>query len=695
MDPFSGYIWIFLSKLVQTLFWPFPRIIMRYCSHEALNSGCSSNLCHENYQTESNNSGTKTEAEAGCSKCYIDAELKCEIFEESNDTIQFQLECRHQNDSNGSENVTNYAGILGLQVEETTKLVFKFQYQTWNCSEEFKACYSENFDSVNIDSDKSSSLLDEQEPPIFTFKEPCVGSKDFHFENYSDFLSERIFEPESCESVSMQQRSPIISIGDEVLLETDFGTTIELDTLGNHDEENAALTKENLDFGSEKNTENLYDVDRDTMNEIRKLEETRMQTLEMEKSKGYCFQDKHRITLHGSKGSDIEDSHKFDAQWEHQDLIEQLKMELNKVRAIGLPTIIENCESPRIMEDLKSWKIDEKFQHSSTTNELPKLYKSYTERMRNFDILNYQKLYAIGSFKSEDLLQSFSSHENTFSAITSFLPHIFHHCRNKKSEPGPLKFMREFYGDLEEVYVGQLCLSWEFLQWEYEKALELCESDQYRLQSYNEVAEEFQQFQVLLQRFIENEPFQGPRVEYYVRNRCVMRNLLQIPVIREDSTKEEKKSKTRDEDKDEITSDMLIEILEESIRIIWLFIRADKDASSLTHKGPRETQLELQDPADSEFLMEIQAELQKKEKKLSEFSKSRSSILKKFLKHEKDGRDHFLYFSSLVIMKLVWRVLKMSKISRDQLVWCHNKLNSISFINRKINIEPSFLLFPC
>lgn len=94
------------------------------------------------------------------------------------------------------------------------------------------------------------------------------------------------------------------------------------------------------------------------------------------------------------------------------------------------------------------------------------------------------------------------------------------------------KFIREFYSDLELVYVGQLCLSWEFLQWEYEKALEFWESDRYGLKRYNEVAGEFQQFQVLLQRFIENETFQGPRVENYARNRFVMCNLLQVPVIR-------------------------------------------------------------------------------------------------------------------------------------------------------------------
>lgn len=195
----------------------------------------------------------------------------------------------------------------------------------------------------------------------------------------------------------------------------------------------------------------------------------------------------------------------------------------------------------------------------------------------------------------------------------------------------------------------------------------------------------------------------------------------------EDNTKDEEKFKTRDVDKNGITSDMLLEILEESIRIFWLFIKADKDASSSVHKGPRET-LKLLDPADSEFLREIQAKLQKvtetsetrssflmwkgfcdvssfanyffvfsfmqKERRLNEFLKSRSSILKMFQKHEEDSRDNFLYFFPQVEIKLVWRVLNMSKITKDQLVWCHNKLNNISMVNRNIHIEPSFSLFP-
>lgn len=134
--------------------------------------------------------------------------------------------------------------------------------------------------------------------------------------------------------------------------------------------------------------------------------------------------------------------------------------------------------------------------------------------------------------KLKDPLQSFSVHKKSSSTITSLFK------RNKEIDADPMKkFIRELYSDLEMVYVGHLCLSWEFLHWEYEKALKIWENDQYGFRRFNEVAGEFQQFQVLLQRFIENEPFQCPRVENYARNRCAMKNLLQVPVIRGENFK--------------------------------------------------------------------------------------------------------------------------------------------------------------
>jgi len=105
----------------------------------------------------------------------------------------------------------------------------------------------------------------------------------------------------------------------------------------------------------------------------------------------------------------------------------------------------------------------------------------------------------------------------------------------QKNSSDPLMiFIKELHKELEVVYVGHACLSWEILCWQYKKACELRRYDSQWTHRYNIVAGEFQLFQVLMQRFIENEPFQGPRIHNYVKNRCVIRNLLQVPAIKGD-----------------------------------------------------------------------------------------------------------------------------------------------------------------
>jgi len=96
-----------------------------------------------------------------------------------------------------------------------------------------------------------------------------------------------------------------------------------------------------------------------------------------------------------------------------------------------------------------------------------------------------------------------------------------------------LKLVNELHRDLEIVYVGQICLSWEILCWQHKKIKELKKYDSPRPRRYNLVAGDFQLFQVLMQRFLEDEPFQQRhRIQNYVKNRCVIRNLLQVPIIR-------------------------------------------------------------------------------------------------------------------------------------------------------------------
>ncbi|XP_044468146.1 uncharacterized protein LOC123197804 isoform X2 [Mangifera indica] len=513
--------------------------------------------------------------------------------------------------------------------------------------------------------------------------------------------------------------SPYIgSTSDGFLSDKDFEEEFEFSIMRSIERD---LEDLHLQKFSDDAAEDADDEDSDIMEELKHLEESddveNSSTQGSEMLSGKDFHDENDSKNHEFSGKknqatsslneannsnlqnssasvDSEDSNGLETLWEHQDLIEQLKMELKKVRAIGLPTILEESESPKIMEDLKPWKIDEKFQHEDRMGELHKFYRSYRERMRKFDILNYQKMYAIGFLQSKDPLKSISSLKLSAPGVSSLLSQNFLLGKRRKSESDPMKkFIRELHSDLEVVYVGQLCLSWEFLHWQYEKSLELWESDPYSTRKYNEVAGEFQQFQVLIQRFIENEPFEGPRVQNYIKNRCILRNLLQVPVIREDS-KKDKKAKMKRRDEYVITSDMLVETMEESIRIFWRFVRADKDANVVRPKIRRRTQVEPQETLDLELLSEVRTSLQKKEKKLKDILRSGNCILRKFQKQE-DSSDQVLYFFSQVDMKLVARVLNMSKITTDQLLWCRNKLSKINFVSRKIQVEPSFLLFPC
>ncbi|KAM7487431.1 hypothetical protein LguiB_024915 [Lonicera macranthoides] len=378
-----------------------------------------------------------------------------------------------------------------------------------------------------------------------------------------------------------------------------------------------------------------------------------------------------------------------DILFEHEDLIEQMKIELKNVRTGGLPTILEDSETPKMVGDLKPLKIDEKFEHRDRMVEIQKFYKSYAEKMRKLDISNYQTMHAISFLQLKDPIQLGLSQKSSVSALKSLLLPNSWPCKLRKIYADPtLKSINELQRDLEVVYVGQVCLSWEILHWQHRKAKELSEYDSQGYHSYNHVAGEFQQFQVLVQRFTEDEKFKGPRIKNYCKNRGLVRSFLQVPTVKDDCLKD-KKGRKEDEEDYAISIALLADISEESMRVFWEFIRADKDATNTSLNG-------LQDSADSELLMDIKTSLQKKEKRLKDIMRSGNCLVKKFQKQEGRGRLlHYEMLVSQVELRLISMVLNMSKLSTDQLVWCQTKLNNINFVNRKIYVEPSFLLFPC
>lgn len=516
----------------------------------------------------------------------------------------------------------------------------------------------------------------EIEREYYELRAQCKQENSDKIEADMDFNTDRVLEGEDVETndyISVQK----LNIHESTV----FGEFLEMDDNTSKDVEVNFLTTSNL--------ESDPDIEREYQEMEAKLEK------EYSSKEGTKELDNlgEPTIMKDASLSDKEESDSLEALWEHQEMIEQLKMELRKVRAIGLPTIYEESESPRLTEDLRPWKIDANFVHEDQINEHHQFYKGYRERMRKLDILNYQKMYAMGFYlQLKDPVKPISTNKSTAPIGAPVLPHNFFSSKNRKPEANSsMKFMMEVESELELVYVGQMCLSWEFLHWQYGKAKELVLSDKYETRAYNQVAGEFQQFQVLVQRFIEKEAFEGPRVPTYIKSRCDLRNLLEVPVIKEDS----KDKVGRERSKADITCSMLLEIMEESMRLFWEFVRADKhDSGILLKKGFSEPQGKLLNKADTELWVDIQRDLQKKKKKLKEIVRSGNCIVKKFQKNHKEEPDQLLFFSQ-IDLKLVARVLRMSRITSDQLGWCHEKLRRISFANRKIHVEPSFLLFPC
>ncbi|KAK6931231.1 Protein of unknown function DUF1666 [Dillenia turbinata] len=385
---------------------------------------------------------------------------------------------------------------------------------------------------------------------------------------------------------------------------------------------------------------------------------------------------------------DDDDRSGWDILVEHQDLIKQLKAELKTAKTRGLPTILEESESLKMVEDLKPLKIEIKLGYKDEIEEVQKFYKSYADKMRKLDILNYQAIYAIRLLHLKDSSQL--SNRSSTSMIKSLLSRSLS-SKSRRVGADPMKYVKDLHRDLETVYIGQLCISWEILHWQYRKAKELLKYTSHGSHRFNQVAGEFQQFHVLLQRFMENEPFQGqPRIQYYAKNRFLLHNICQVPVIQDD----DKMGRKAEKDENAISCEILIEHIKESMRVFWEFLRSDKGETNLLSKGFQAPHVDLQDPADSELLQELRVIFEKKDKKLKDLLRSGNCIVKKFQKHRMDRLDR-KYFFPQVEMGLVSRVLSMSRLTTDQLLWCHKKLNKIVFVNRVVHIEPSFLLFPC
>lgn len=91
---------------------------------------------------------------------------------------------------------------------------------------------------------------------------------------------------------------------------------------------------------------------------------------------------------------------------------------------------------------------------------------------------------------------------------------------------------RNPYHDLENAYVAQICLTWEALNWNYCNFKQRINNNSERSFCTAWIAQQFQQFQIFLHRFIENETCErGRRPELFARMRICYPKLLQVPEL--------------------------------------------------------------------------------------------------------------------------------------------------------------------
>uniref|UniRef100_A0A2P2QNK2 Uncharacterized protein MANES_05G101200 n=1 Tax=Rhizophora mucronata TaxID=61149 RepID=A0A2P2QNK2_RHIMU len=100
----------------------------------------------------------------------------------------------------------------------------------------------------------------------------------------------------------------------------------------------------------------------------------------------------------GNSDFDVQDD---PYEFELEDIVQQLKMELKNARTGGLPPILEEeseseeLETPKIVQELKPITIEEKIERKDVLAEIQKVYKRYSEKMKKLDILNFQTWHAL------------------------------------------------------------------------------------------------------------------------------------------------------------------------------------------------------------------------------------------------------------------------------------------------------------
>ncbi|CAB4281290.1 unnamed protein product [Prunus armeniaca] len=315
---------------------------------------------------------------------------------------------------------------------------------------------------------------------------------------------------------------------------------------------------------------------------------------------------------------------------------------------------------------------------SSSRRSCPKwesytVFQKYDEEMMFLDRISAQKLHETESLRSIQVCPRSISER-----IVQKIAMVTKRPSDVRHNP---------YHELEAAYVAQICLTWEALNWNYKNFEQKRASHgDFDPGCPGQLAQQFQQFQVLLQRYIENEPYeQGRRPEIYARMRLLAPKLLQVPEYRaseDDGNQKDEGFGSR------ISSAAFLMIMEDGIRTFMNFLKADKEkpCQKLASMFKRKRKGSV-DPTLLHLTKKIN---QKKKMKVKDLRRSHKCLRKRKLKVEEEME----ILMGLIDLKLVSRVLRMTELSEEQLHWCEAKMSKVRIMDGIYHRDSSPLFFP-
>ncbi|ERN03967.1 hypothetical protein AMTR_s00079p00101030 [Amborella trichopoda] len=313
---------------------------------------------------------------------------------------------------------------------------------------------------------------------------------------------------------------------------------------------------------------------------------------------------------------------------------------------------------------------------SARRGEFDSMYKKYDDKMVFLDRISSQKLHEAESFRAAKV-----GLPRSISQRLSFK------MREIKNENSPLKEKeRNTYQELEATYVAQICLTWEALNWNYKNLQQIkaskTEERESEVLNYGYISQQFQQFQVLLQRFIEDEPFElGKRPEVFARMRSFNPKLLQVPEFRDADQREEGTDST-------VSIAPAVAVVEEAIVTFMNFLIVDRGKSS---KILRIIFKRNQSSTNPTLLKSLKKDMEKKKRKLKDLTRRRKCIKRRIRRQSSNEMEILM---GLIDLKVISRVLRMSRISTEQLKWCEEKLSRVTIYEGKLFRDFIPIMFP-